>query len=836
MTYNRLKYFTYLFLFSVYSLTIQAQVNIPMLDSIKLTPPKKLFKSDSAGTTDSKFGNLESFTTHNLKKNNEVYNTLKTSKEQNHLFELLNTEIQTANLALKKGIDYKEYAEELNYVKVLEQNAIDGVTKNQAAFQTLRNLSLTSVMLNEILLRTDKQLKLIKENYKEFSTVQTRIDSLLTKESLFLIPEDEVSKTLYIERFEQINNEAELINNRFKNALDSINHLTIEGNKFRFILQSDMIEIDKIRDQELDNLLQPEEAIFSQPKDGPSLSDTFLYSMGKEMILLIFYVINHYGLFILMVLSFIGVLIYLSILKKNLISLNLYENLRHPIAIFNSPVATSFIIVFSVFQYFFTLAPFMLLSSLWFISGIFLTRIYAGSLPRPEYRIWLLYFIMISVALFINNIIVHSVTETWLILILSITAFAFSMYIILKGRHFLPKQLINMLILVASFEFIAIVLLFANNYNLGKAFMTNGLITVWVGYMLYNTYWFLYDIRKYTKYVNLHIEEKDISLNFKEREAVPVFIYIFFVLTWFFLIFRNTHLFQKLINPLREFILETKMLGDITYSYESIFLFFLTIILSAVLAKIVAFVTSETSTSKTGAKTNKLGSWLLLVRIAIISSGVIIAFIIAGLPVDRLTMIISALGVGIGFGLQTVVNNIVSGVIIAFEKPVNLDDIVEVGGQTGTMKSIGLRSSVISTFQGSDVIVPNGDLLNQHLINWTLGRDKCRTEIEVGVAYGTDLRTVKALLHNILSAHQEVLYYPEPIIQLTRFNDNSIDFVIKFWVAHFLQLNEAKSGLIIAIDETFKEHGIVIPFPQRDIHIINAAADKNLKGGSLKNK
>lgn len=833
MPYKSIKYLPYLFLLSVCTFTIQAQVTIPMLDSIKLPPPKKLFIPDSTGT-DSKFGNLESFTTDNLKKNNEVYNTLKTGKEQNHLFELLNTEIQTANLALKKGIDYKQYAEELNYVKILEQNAIDGVIKNQAAFQTLRNLSLTSVMLHEILLRTDKQLKLIKENYTEFSTVQTRIDSLMTKESLFLIPEDEVSKTLYIERFEQINTDAELINSRFKNALDSINHLTIQGNKFRFILQSDMIEIDKIRDHELDNLFQPEEAIFSQPKEGPSFSDTFLYSFGKEMILLIFYVFNHYGLFILMFLSLIGMLIYLNILKKNLINSNLYENLRHPIAIFNNPVATSFIIVFCVFQYFFTLAPFILLSSLWFISGIFLTRIYAGSLPRPEFRIWLLYFIMISVALLINNIVVHSVTETWMILILSIIAFSFSLYIILKGKQILPKQLINMLILVAIFEFIAIVLLLAGNYNLGKSFMTNGLFTVWVGYMLYNAYWFLYDIRKYTKYVNLHIEEKDISQNFKEREEVPVFIYIFFVLSWVYLIFRNTHLFQKWTNPLREYFSETKMLGDITYSYESIFLFFSTIVLATVLAKIVAFVTSETSTSATGAKTNKLGSWLLLVRIAIISSGIIIAFIIAGLPVDRLTMIISALGVGIGFGLQTVVNNIVSGVIIAFEKPVNLDDIVEVGGQTGTMKSIGLRSSVISTFQGSDVIVPNGDLLNQHLTNWTLGREKCRTEIEVGVAYGTDLRTVKSLLHNILSAHSDVLNNPEPLIQLTRFNDNSIDFVIKFWVAHFLHLNEVKSDLILAIDEGFKAHGIVIPFPQRDIHVINHGEDKNQKSGIIK--
>jgi len=443
---------------------------------------------------------------------------------------------------------------------------------------------------------------------------------------------------------------------------------------------------------------------------------------------------------------------------------------------------------------------------------------------------------MISAALFINNFVVHSVAETWFILILSIIALAFSLYIIFQRKKILAMQLKNMLILVAVFEFFALLFLIAGNYNFGKALMTNGLFTVWVGYMLYNAYWFLYDIRKYTKYVNLHIEEKDISQNFKERDEIPLFIYILFVVGWFFLIFRNTHLFQKWTNPIREYFSETKMLGDITYSYESIFLFIFTILLSNVLAKIVAFVTSETSASQTGAKTNKLGSWLLLVRITIISSGVIIAFIIAGLPVDRLTMIISALGVGIGFGLQNVVNNIVSGVIIAFEKPVNLDDIVEIGGKTGTMKSIGLRSSVISTFQGSDVIVPNGDLLNQHLTNWTLGREKCRTEIEVGVAYGSNLRAVKTLLHEILSTHPEVLNYPEPMIQLTRFNDNSIDFVIKFWVAHFLQLNEVKSDLIIAIDETFKERGIVIPFPQRDIHVINEAEDKNLKGGSLRNQ
>lgn len=818
---NRMKHVIFLLLVAVYSFNMQAQKIIPKLDSIFLPTSAGLIVPDTSGSNRGKFDNLESFTSDNLNKNRDVYNRLQTSKTQNHLFESLNSEIQNANLALKKGIDYKEYAEELNYVKVLKQNAIDGVTKNQAIFQTLRNLALTSVMLREILLRTDKQLKLTKANYSQFSSIQTRIDSLLTAEQLFIIPEDENSKDIYIERFEQINADADLINLRFKNALDSINQLTIDGNKFKFELQSDMIEIDKIRDHELNNLLSSREEIFSRTNDDTRLIDTFFYSLEKELILILFYLFNHYGLFLLMILSFVGVLIYLNILKKNLITSNLYQNLRHPIAIFNNPVASAFIIVFTLFQFFFTLAPFSLLSLLWLISGIFLTRIYYGSLPKPEFRIWLVYFIMITVALFDNNILLHSVTETWLILILSISALAFSLYNIFQRRQIIPKQLKYMLILVSIFEFFAILFLLYGNYNFGKALMANGLSTVLVGYMLYNTYWFTFSIRKYTKYLNLIAEEKDIAMNFKDRDEVPVFIYFLFVICWVFLLFRNTYLFQKYANPYRDFFSEIRTLGDISYSYESIFLFFLVIFLATTLAKIVAFVTSESSTSATGSKTNKLGSWLLLVRIAIITLGIILAFIIAGLPVDRLTMILSALGVGIGFGLQTVVNNVVSGVIIAFEKPVNLGDIVEIGGQTGTMKSIGLRSSILTTFQGSDVIVPNGDLLNQHLTNWTLGREKCRSEIVVGVAYGSNLKAVKSLLHEILGAHKEVMKFPEPMIQLTCFNDNSIDFSIKFWVPHFLHMNDVKSDLILAIDEAFKANGIVIPFPQRDIHVIN---------------
>jgi small-conductance mechanosensitive channel len=261
------------------------------------------------------------------------------------------------------------------------------------------------------------------------------------------------------------------------------------------------------------------------------------------------------------------------------------------------------------------------------------------------------------------------------------------------------------------------------------------------------------------------------------------------------------------------------MVGTISFSFESIFVFFMILFLSAVIAKVVSFLSSDNKVQTSSEKGTGLGSWLLLIRIGIITAGIIVAFISVGIPMDKVTIIISALGVGIGFGLQTLVNNLVSGLIIAFEKPVNLNDIIEINGQTGKMKSIGIRASVVTTWDGADVIIPNGDLLSHHLVNWTMGSTRRRFELQVGVAYGTDLALVKLLIKEVLCSTKMILKNPEPMIWVTNFGDSSIDFSIKYWVGNFTYGNDVRSDLIMSINEIFAQNNIVIPFPQRDIHI-----------------
>jgi len=349
--------------------------------------------------------------------------------------------------------------------------------------------------------------------------------------------------------------------------------------------------------------------------------------------------------------------------------------------------------------------------------------------------------------------------------------------------------------------------------------MVNGIITILMYYLFTNTYRLIADIINYSNFLRETNEEKQLEINDLEKVNFTTKTNILFLIGWLISIGKNSYFFHTLIDPIIDYFNKSRTIGDINYSYQSIFIFFSILLTSVLIAKIVSFLTSGSARSSTGNKGNKFGSWLILIQIAIFSIGISLAFISSGIPVDRLTIIISALGVGIGFGLQTLVNNLVSGLIIAFEKPVNINDTIDIGGQTVKMKSIGIRSSVVATFDGADVIIPNGDLLSQHLTNWTLSNTKKRTDILIGVAYGTNLEEAKSLLNGILKNHSSVLQSPEPIIWVTQFGSSSIDIVVKFWVNHINFANDVKSDLIIAIDKTFRAHNIEIPFPQQDVYI-----------------
>jgi small-conductance mechanosensitive channel len=257
--------------------------------------------------------------------------------------------------------------------------------------------------------------------------------------------------------------------------------------------------------------------------------------------------------------------------------------------------------------------------------------------------------------------------------------------------------------------------------------------------------------------------------------------------------------------------------GDFSIVVGDILIFFFVIWLAFKVSQLLSFVLDTDVLPRMDLPRGVPGAITRLSHYAIIVAGLMIAATAAGLDFSRLTLVIGALGVGIGFGLQNVVNNFVSGLILLFERPIRVGDKVQVGELTGEVKNIGMRASIVRTFQGAEVIVPNANFISSEVINWTLSDNRRRMEIPVGVAYGTDPGRVIELFVGLARDHPDVLDDPESKVIFTGFGASSLDFELRAWTSgDFIAVS---SDLRVGINRALAEAGIVIPFPQQDLHL-----------------
>ncbi len=191
-----------------------------------------------------------------------------------------------------------------------------------------------------------------------------------------------------------------------------------------------------------------------------------------------------------------------------------------------------------------------------------------------------------------------------------------------------------------------------------------------------------------------------------------------------------------------------------------------------------------------------------------------------GINVDLILGVFAALGLGIGFALQDVFKDLISGIIILFEGNVSVGDILEVDGLIGTVKEIKLRTSLIRTRDGIYIVVPNNRIVNEKVVNWSTNTKITRFNVTVGVAYGSDVEKVKELLLRSVTENPEVSKRPRPMVFFKEFGDSALQFEIHYWVEDTWETEVIKSDLRFTIDKLFRENNIQIPFPQRDVHLI----------------
>ena len=267
--------------------------------------------------------------------------------------------------------------------------------------------------------------------------------------------------------------------------------------------------------------------------------------------------------------------------------------------------------------------------------------------------------------------------------------------------------------------------------------------------------------------------------------------------------------------------------GSISTSVGDIVAFFLTVLGAYLLSAFIRFVLEEDVYPRTRIATGQSYAVSSLLNYTILAVGFLLALAVLGMDLTKMTVLLGALGVGIGFGLQSVVNNFVSGLILLFERPIHVGDTVQVGSLQGRVRRIGIRASIVRTMQGAEIIVPNAQLITEQVTNWTLSDQLRRLDLPVGVNYGAEPKKVIELLEAVARAHPKVLQDPAPRGLFMSYGDSSINFELRAWTEQTNTV-QVHSDLTVAIYDAIYAAGMSFPFPQREVRVIDNSRSDSL--------
>ncbi|MFT3827857.1 MAG: mechanosensitive ion channel [Chitinophagaceae bacterium] len=763
----------------------------------------------------------------------QKYQTGRIELRQKQIVEEVRRVIERAKLRLKNGIDTVEINNDLLFIRNTFDVAKDGVLVNKGTRQTQRNLSVSNVILTQLYSEIGHRKKEVDAYASDLVNFRYKIDSLYSDSVLYIFPTDSVSIIKYLKKVVVLAKDLSPVDSAIDKGITSVQELQNKVDMLNFELRSALEEIEVSRSHAASvNLHREFSNIWGPSTYVRPFGEIWSFSIAKNKLALTFFVRENIGrLFIILILVVVATLFLRTIRQRLSHEGLLREDMKGQLVV-RYPVLSAILIVLNPFQFIFINPPFIFNFIIWTICAVCLAIIFRNYITRYWMSFWIIMVSLFVLAGMDNLVLQASRPERWIMLLLSLAGAVYGSYILLFGRkHELKEKKILFFIgFVVLLEITSAILNIYGRYNFSKTLMTSGYIGVVVAVLFLWTVWLINEGLRLIALVYKHPERKLLYINFeKVGEKAPWFFYLLLVAGWFVVVGRNFYVYKLIAEPLDDFLANERTIGNYTFTINSVFIFLIILVCSTLLSKIISFFASDTGAGHGGKEKVGLGSWILLLRILIITLGVFLAFAASGIPLDRMTIILGALGVGIGLGLQGLVNNLVSGLIIAFEKPVNVGDTIEINDKGGVMKTIGFRSSVITLFDGSCLIIPNGDLLSQHLVNWTMGRNIKRHILPVSVAYGTDLEKVKTLLKEIMDNHDKIMKYPEPTVVISAFNQSSIALELYFWIKHINFSLSVTSEVHASIDTAFRQAGISIPFPQQDVHVYTAPGDK---GGS----
>lgn len=266
-------------------------------------------------------------------------------------------------------------------------------------------------------------------------------------------------------------------------------------------------------------------------------------------------------------------------------------------------------------------------------------------------------------------------------------------------------------------------------------------------------------------------------------------------------------------------------IGDLEVTPASLFRFLLFMCALVIVSRAVRNLVRTQVVARTSMDLGQQEATARITGYIVFLVGLAVGLQSAGINLNSLVVLGGAVSVGVGFGLQTIANNFVSGLILLVERPIKLGDRVDVGGTNGDVVRIAARSTWVRTNDNVVIIIPNSEFVSNRITNWTANDRQVRFSIPVGVSYGSNPDEVREVLLGVAQAHPDVLHEPAPEVRFMGFGDSSLDFELRVWTSRHVQTPKTlMSDLFFEVFRAFRENGIEIPFPQRDVHLKTIAA------------
>jgi potassium-dependent mechanosensitive channel len=282
------------------------------------------------------------------------------------------------------------------------------------------------------------------------------------------------------------------------------------------------------------------------------------------------------------------------------------------------------------------------------------------------------------------------------------------------------------------------------------------------------------------------------------------------IILWFIMLTSNLNIYHFFSNSVAELLTSPRSIGSISFKLISVLMFFVIIWFAHILQRLISFLFGETGVESEDITSNSKGqhSRLLITRLLVLIGGYLLAIAASGLPIDKLTFLLGALGVGIGMGLQNVVNNFVSGIILIFDGSLQIGDEIEVNGQSGKVKEIGLRASRLSTADGAEVIIPNGHILSENIVNWTLSNDQKRVVLGFSLSGNEmDANVVNEIINGTIKKIPNVISQRNPVILYTKVTQGNYSITVRFW-STINNADQVKSEAKLQLSDAFAAKNI----------------------------